>query len=317
MVQTTRVLIVDQVGSTNREVFALADAGCRGPLWLMARRQTAGRGRADRQWVSAAGNLHASLLLQLDSPPTALPQLSLLAGIATIDAIRAAAPGSAPAGLRLKWPNDVLIGQAKCAGILVETTGSQPRWGGLTTLATAPPPPLLGRDRVGGIAEHRRSGVPTPLTAPHKEEGDPVGDRSSPNPILAVIGIGIDLAWHPTGMHRVATDLAAHGCCVSPEMVLGSLDEAMRHWLAIWNDSGGFAAVRQGWLERAGPVGEMCTVDTGRERIEGAFAGLDPNGALIVCDSHGQGRTVTFGDVALAAVAVSPEAPPGAPKEAS
>ncbi|HEX5958242.1 MAG TPA: biotin--[acetyl-CoA-carboxylase] ligase [Hyphomicrobiaceae bacterium] len=268
--QTTRTLIIDQVGSTNREALALADAGCRAPLWLMARRQTAGRGRADRQWVSAAGNLHASLLLQLDSPPTAVAQLSLLAGVATIDAVRAATAGG-PHGLRLKWPNDVLVGSAKCAGILVETTSSLPH----------------------------------------------AGDRPAPSLALAVIGVGIDLAWHPTGMHRAATDLAAHGCCVSPEMMLGSLDDAMRHWLAMWNGGRGFAAVRQGWLERAGPVGEMCTVDTGRERIEGAFAGLDPSGALIICDRHGQRRTVTFGDVALAAAAVAPEAPPSPPKKAS
>ena len=52
MAQSFRSLILDSVGSTNREAFALAEAGETGPLWIMARRQTAGRGRADRQWVS-------------------------------------------------------------------------------------------------------------------------------------------------------------------------------------------------------------------------------------------------------------------------
>lgn len=119
MAQSFRSLILDRVGSTNREAFALAEAGEAGPLWVMARRQTAGRGRADRQWVSAPGNLHASLLVRLACPPGAMPQLSLVAGVATHDAIRQAAGGEL-AGLRLKWPNDVLIGQAKCAGILSE-----------------------------------------------------------------------------------------------------------------------------------------------------------------------------------------------------
>jgi BirA family biotin operon repressor/biotin-[acetyl-CoA-carboxylase] ligase len=279
--QSFRSLILDQVGSTNREAFALAESGVAGPLWVMARRQSAGRGRADRQWVSAPGNLHASLLIELDCPPTAVPQLSLLAGVATFDAIRraAAADGApVPAGLRLKWPNDVLIGQAKCAGILVETSGAFP-----------------GRRGMASPVQGRRLDPSAPFG-----EGTPApGSSLAITAITAVIGIGIDLAWHPTAMHRAATDLAAHGCRIAPEAMLEILDEAMQRWLGIWDNGRGFHSIRQGWLEGAGPVGEMCTVDTGRERIAGTFADLDPTGALIICDNHGRRRTVTFGDVAL------------------
>ena len=84
----------------------------------MARRQTQGRGRSGRQWASEPGNLYASLLQALACPPAVVHQLSLLAGVAVIDAIAAAAGDTRIAGLRLKWPNDVLIGEAKCAGIL-------------------------------------------------------------------------------------------------------------------------------------------------------------------------------------------------------
>jgi BirA family transcriptional regulator, biotin operon repressor / biotin---[acetyl-CoA-carboxylase] ligase len=245
--QTYRSLILDSVGSTNREAFALADAGETGPLWIMARRQTAGRGRADRPWVSEPGNLTASLLIQMPNPGGALSQLSLVAGVATIDAIRQATSGG-PAGLRLKWPNDVLIGQAKCAGILIQS-----------------------------------------LTGAHVA--------------TVVIGSGIDLAWHPTNLGRAATDLAEHGYRVIPEVMLGSLGEAMHNWLALWNGGRGFAGVRQAWLDRAGPAGERVTVDTGRERIEGTFADLDAEGALVICDRHGQRRTVTLGDVTLDAAA--------------
>ncbi|MBO0764091.1 MAG: biotin--[acetyl-CoA-carboxylase] ligase [Hyphomicrobiaceae bacterium] len=245
--QSIPILVLDQVGSTNREAFALAEAGEAGPLWIIARRQTAGRGRSDRPWVSMPGNLHASLLTRLPDPPGALPQLSLVAGVATIDAIRQAA-GGGPAGLRLKWPNDVLIGQAKCAGILIESIASR-------------------------------------------------------NTATVVIGIGIDLAWHPADLGRAATDLAAHGCRVPPEAVLASLSEAMHSRLAAWDGGRGFAALRQAWLERAGPVGEMIAVNTGRKRMEGTFAGLDAEGALVICDAHGQRRTVTFGDVTLVAAA--------------
>jgi BirA family transcriptional regulator, biotin operon repressor / biotin---[acetyl-CoA-carboxylase] ligase len=294
--QSFRSLVLDQAGSTNREAFALAEAGETGPLWIMARRQTAGRGRADRQWLSVPGNLHASLLMELDCPPTAVPQLSLLAGVATLDAIRQAAAGEL-AGLRLKWPNDILIGQAKCAGILVETSASLTRHSG-------PSEAHLPRQR-------------QPDSPPPCGEGLGVGGLSARRYLFtAVIGIGIDLAWHPTAMHRAATDLAAHGCRISPETMLASLAEAMRRWLAVWDNGRGFHNIRQAWLERAGPMGEMCTVDTGRERIEGAFADLDPDGALVIRDSHGQRRTVTFGDVALDAAPAGP-APPEAPQDVS
>jgi BirA family biotin operon repressor/biotin-[acetyl-CoA-carboxylase] ligase len=115
-----RSVILEEAGSTNSEAFKLAAAGEAGPLWIMARRQTHGRGRSGRRWASEPGNLYASLLQKLPCPQSVVHQLSLLAGVATIEAI-AAATGAAPPGLRLKWPNDVLIGEAKCAGILPES----------------------------------------------------------------------------------------------------------------------------------------------------------------------------------------------------
>jgi BirA family transcriptional regulator, biotin operon repressor / biotin---[acetyl-CoA-carboxylase] ligase len=245
--QSYRTLVLDSVGSTNSEAFALAEAGETGPLWIVARRQTAGRGRSERRWVSVPGNLHASLLLHMDEPPGLLPQLSLVAGVAVMDAIRQAT-GGGPAGLRLKWPNDVLIGQAKCAGILIES-----------------------------------------LSGPHAT--------------TVAVGIGIDLVRHPLDLGRAATHLAEHGCRVSAEAVLASLSEAMHNWLGIWDGGRGFASVRQAWLDRAGPAGERVAVNTGRKRMEGTFADLDAEGALVICDRHGQRRTVTFGDVALDAAA--------------
>ena len=114
-------IILDEAGSTNTEAFRRAAAGEAGPLWITARRQTQGRGRSGRQWASEPGNLHASLLQRLACPQAVVHQLSLLAGVAVVEAI-AAASGTTPiAGLRLKWPNDVLIGEAKCAGILPES----------------------------------------------------------------------------------------------------------------------------------------------------------------------------------------------------
>lgn len=116
-----RSILLEEVGSTNSEAFARAAAGEQGPLWVVARRQSRGRGRSGRSWTSDPDNLYATLLQQLDCPFGIIHQISLLAGIATVDAIRAVAGAHPLPGLRLKWPNDVLIGEAKCAGILSES----------------------------------------------------------------------------------------------------------------------------------------------------------------------------------------------------
>lgn len=115
-----RLVCFDTVGSTNAEALARARAGEAGPLWLAARRQTAGRGRRGRGWESPPGNLAASLLRVFPPghpPPAAL---GFVAGIALVRALDACLP-AASSRLALKWPNDVLCDGAKLAGILLES----------------------------------------------------------------------------------------------------------------------------------------------------------------------------------------------------
>jgi BirA family transcriptional regulator, biotin operon repressor / biotin---[acetyl-CoA-carboxylase] ligase len=118
-----RIMERDTVDSTNTEALALARTGECGPLWVTARRQSAGRGRRGRVWVSEAGNLYASLLLTDPSPPDRAAELSFVAGLAVHDAVASFA-ASAAARLALKWPNDVLIDGKKFSGILIEGEGS-------------------------------------------------------------------------------------------------------------------------------------------------------------------------------------------------
>lgn len=114
-----RHIAYETLGSTNAEALALARAGERGPLWISARTQSAGRGRRGSQWVSPSCNLHATLLLSEPSPPAQAPQLSFVAVLAVHDAVAACAPQLGP-DLKVKWPNDLLMGKAKVAGILIE-----------------------------------------------------------------------------------------------------------------------------------------------------------------------------------------------------
>jgi len=114
-----RLIAHGALGSTNAEALACARAGERGPLWITAVRQTAGRGRRGNVWSSPPGNLYASLLLTGAAPPAHLPELCFVAALALRDAVCSAAPSLA-ARLNLKWPNDLLLDGAKIAGILIE-----------------------------------------------------------------------------------------------------------------------------------------------------------------------------------------------------
>jgi BirA family biotin operon repressor/biotin-[acetyl-CoA-carboxylase] ligase len=115
-----RLAAHDVLGSTNAEALTQSRGGEKGPLWVVAGEQTAGRGRRGREWISAPGNLYATLLLLDPAPAEAAPQLAFVAGLAVHDAIISCARDLIE-GLALKWPNDVLYANRKLAGILIES----------------------------------------------------------------------------------------------------------------------------------------------------------------------------------------------------
>ncbi len=236
------------VDSTNAEAVRRALAGERGPLWIVADVQSAGRGRSGRTWTSGSGNLQASLLITTGVPAANAYQLSLVAGVAVFDAIAIAMEG-APEGLRLKWPNDILVGGAKAGGILIESN-------------------MVGARDSGAGA------------------------------LAAVIGIGINVASAPEVPDRPTTQLGAHGSPLRSSVLLAALADCMADWLGVWDEGRGFAAVREAWLNRAHPLGERMSINTGTERVSGAFLGLDADGALSLETERGA-RRFTFGDVSL------------------
>lgn len=115
-----RLIELGDTGSTNTEALAAFDEGDPGHLWITAARQLAGRGRRDRSWVSEPGNLYASLLLVDPAPAAQLGTLPLLVALALHTAIEKTTGGSGGA-LRIKWPNDLLLGGRKLSGILLES----------------------------------------------------------------------------------------------------------------------------------------------------------------------------------------------------
>jgi BirA family biotin operon repressor/biotin-[acetyl-CoA-carboxylase] ligase len=116
------ILAFDEIDSTNAEARRRAEAGEAGPLWITARRQTAGRGRRGRAWSTESGNLAATLLTTTPKPPAEAAQVTFVAALAIADLYDAYVPASL---VSIKWPNDVLIDGTKASGILVES-GARP-----------------------------------------------------------------------------------------------------------------------------------------------------------------------------------------------
>ena len=127
-----RLATFETIGSTNAEALLRARAGDAGSLWLVTDHQSAGTGRRGAAWRTPRGNLAATLLLTTDLPPSTIAQLGFVAGVALVEALdrtslrhgeELGAPRHDAAGrpFRLKWPNDVMAGSGKLAGILLGT----------------------------------------------------------------------------------------------------------------------------------------------------------------------------------------------------
>ncbi|TPW30439.1 biotin--[acetyl-CoA-carboxylase] ligase [Pararhizobium mangrovi] len=135
-----RLAAFETLGSTNVEALERGKAGDPGRLWVVSRRQETGRGRRGRPWATESGNLAATLLVTGERDLAHTAMLGFVAGLslaAALDAVLpqerpvrvamdgadGASPTGKPARISLKWPNDVLLGGAKLAGILIETAG--------------------------------------------------------------------------------------------------------------------------------------------------------------------------------------------------
>lgn len=114
-----RHLALEQTQSTNTLCLDYAAAGEEGNLWITAAMQSGGKGSRGRDWQSQKGNLFASLLLTNPSQKSRLVDLTFIAALAVRDAIQAYS--SDKNTVAVKWPNDVMLNDRKCSGILLES----------------------------------------------------------------------------------------------------------------------------------------------------------------------------------------------------
>jgi BirA family transcriptional regulator, biotin operon repressor / biotin---[acetyl-CoA-carboxylase] ligase len=224
------------IDSTNDEIARCAEAGAADGLWVMADRQSQGRGRRARSWESQPnGNLYCSRLVRVQPGEPPMQQLSFVAALAVHQVLAPLVPD-----LKLKWPNDLLVDGQKLTGILLEGGGNN-QW--------------------------------------------------------LVIGIGINLAAHPEGLERPATDVyRLTGVRHEPERILSALAVAFDAWRQRWRD-GGFPVIKVAWLKNSIGLGARLQAQLGDESLTGVFAGLADDGALQLQLDSGVLRLIHAGDV--------------------
>lgn len=261
-----RVLSYETIGSTNAEALSQARSGDNGRLWVVSTHQSHGRGRRGSPWETPAGNLAASLLSVVDSPPGAAARLGFVAGLALDEALRRVAPqlsikvaldgidtSAATSGdrLRLKWPNDVLLDGGKLAGILLEA--------------------------------------------------EPVAAGQ----LAIVIGIGVNVVGAPSGLPYPATALRSLATGADAHAVFSALSDAWAGLEGIWAGGSGFAEIRDLWLSRAAGLGEQVAVRSGGSVYTGVFETIDDDGRLVIRARDGEAHAVSAGEVHFGAVAAA------------
>lgn len=119
LIDDFHLLSYDEVDSTNDEAKRLAEGGASHGAFLWAKRQSAGRGRMGRTWISGEGNLFVSVLLRPPVSQECLSELSFVSALAVLDTLQPIV--GEDASLRLKWPNDILLNDRKVGGVLLES----------------------------------------------------------------------------------------------------------------------------------------------------------------------------------------------------
>ena len=227
-----RVVRLNSVDSTNAEAWRRAGRPAEANLVVWARQQEQGRGRHGRGWVSPPGNLYASVVRP--QVGDAHPALEVFrAGICLVEAVLEVTESTVTA--RLKWPNDLVVGGRKVAGILAETV---------------------------------------------------------PERAAAVVGTGVNLVSHPDATALPATDLAREGAPrVSPARLLAAYLGRLAARAAHGPDR-----ILERWRALALPAGTPFRVRIGDTEVQGAFAGVDDAGALLLDLADGERRRIIAGD---------------------
>ena len=280
------IVRLDTVDSTQSVAVALAERGAADRTVVVADQQLAGRGRRGRAWQAPAGtSLLVSILVRPRLPQALLPTFSPTTAVATAEALRRLVPVAA----RVKWPNDVLIGGKKIAGILLESRARSATWHPGSGVSEP------GRSSLRPPSVH--GGLPEPATIIQGDLTDPatIIPATTIPATTIIIGIGVNLGQldFPPELAGHATSVALEtGSAPDRETMLAALLEEFDAWRGRLEGEG-FGPVRERWRMLSDTIGRHVTVDG----LTGLAVDLDVDGALLI-DVGGTVRRVIAGELA-------------------
>ena len=302
------VEVVDRTGSTNADLLARALDGAPEGMVLAAEEQSAGRGRMGRAWVSPP---QAALTFSLLVRPAAVPParrgwLPLLAGVAVATAVTAVTGVQT----RLKWPNDVLTGPAKLAGILAEAAGDAVVVGVGLNVSTEPgelPPPGPGALpatslRIAASADPEVTGSADPEVT-GSAAPEVTGSAAPEVTGSAAPEVTASAAPEVTGSAAPEVTGSAAPAIAVParEPLLIAILGGFERWYQAWCRAGGDpdrCGLRAGYTELSGTIGRRIRAELpGGQVLSGLAVGVDPDGRLLVRVSSGAVLPVAAGDV--------------------
>jgi BirA family transcriptional regulator, biotin operon repressor / biotin---[acetyl-CoA-carboxylase] ligase len=261
------VEVTGVTGSTNADLLALAADGAPEGTVLAAEQQSAGRGRMGRAWVAPPrAALTFSVLLRPRAVPTARHGwLPLLAGLATAEAVRAAAPVDA----RLKWPNDVLAGAANAVA-----------GGSAGAFGFVPP------GKLGGILAEATAGAVVVGIGLNVSTGPDELPPPGPPPRGALAATSLRIAgWSSPDRGALLAG------------ILTVLERRYRAWCRALGDAER-SGLRADYTRLCATVGRRVRVELpGGRLLTGLATGIDADGRLVVRTSSGAGLPVAAGDV--------------------
>ncbi|HIV72163.1 MAG TPA: biotin--[acetyl-CoA-carboxylase] ligase [Candidatus Aquabacterium excrementipullorum] len=259
---TLSIEVLPEVGSTNAHALALGRDGARDPVVVTAWRQTAGRGRAGRQWDAQPGQaltLSLALPLALADVPGGGSALSLAVGLWTAQALDGLRSGAAPL-VQLKWPNDLWVADRKLGGILIEAIQG---------------PALTPEQRwvVIGLGLNLR-GTPDALAGERTDTGTALGLNLTPGQAMATIvaaWLAGLRAFEHTGFAPLREAYAAR-------------DALQGRPVALWRHM------------QPAPVSAVSGTPADGQ---GIARGVDANGTLLVDDGQGHLQAWSIGEVSV------------------
>ena len=243
-----KLIVFDEIDSTSSEAMRTAKSGIVDSNYaVLAKSQTKARGRSGKNWQSRVGNLHVSLLIKPDKELELLPQLSFVTALAVYESITSLChPDSSLCHYR------PLCHSRESGNDIIGRGDIRLKW---------PNDVLVNGRKIAGI-----------LLESVKVE----------NNYYLIIGIGINITYHPDNIDQPTTCLVSENLPpIEPQALLEKLIENFEKYYQIWHNNG-FSFIRKKWLEHAYKLHENISVKYQNDIVTGLFKDIDSTGRIIL-----------------------------------